>query len=198
MVLRSQAQAAYSPSNIGHFGLGLRDYAHFTSPIRRYADLVVHRALIRALDLGEGGALPEDTAEFETLGRHISDTERRAARAERDTVDRYVARFMRDHVGANFRGRISGVARFGLFVTLDETGADGLVPVATLPRDDYRLDRTRQALAGRRTKSRFTLGQTVMVRLIENDPVGAGLVFVLALPEPPAQRGRRRGALKLP
>jgi ribonuclease R len=116
-------------------------------------------------------------------------TERRAARAERDTVGRYVARFMDRHVGAEFGGRITGVAGFGLFVTLDENGADGLLPIATLPRDDYRHDRQRQTLTGRRTRRQYGLGQSIRVRLIESDPIGSGLVFALA--EPPARNLRR-------
>jgi ribonuclease R len=199
MVLRSQAQAAYSPLNIGHFGLALREYAHFTSPIRRYADLVVHRALLAGSGLGEGGAAAEDAAALEGLGRHITTTERRAARAERDTVDRYVSRFMHDHVGAVFGARITGVARFGVFVTLDETGADGLIPVQALPRDEYRHDRQRHLLTGKRTRSRYTLGQKLQVRLVEADAVGAGLVFALAEAESPAAGRRRRApALKSP
>jgi ribonuclease R len=128
VVLRSQAQAAYSPDNIGHFGLALRRYAHFTSPIRRYADLLVHRALIKALGVGPDG-LPNGLAApaFAQIGTHISATERRAAQAEREVVDRYTAAFLAAHVGASFTGRISGVTRFGLFVKLTETGADGLV-----------------------------------------------------------------------
>src|SRR5262249_11497479 len=136
VVLRSQAQAAYSPDNIGHFGLALRRYAHFTSPIRRYADLLVHRALIRALKAGEG-ALPENAGDFVEFGAHISATERRAAQAEREVVERYAAQYLAQHVGSAFRGRINGVTRFGLFVTLDETGADGLVPIRSLPQDYY-------------------------------------------------------------
>jgi ribonuclease R len=170
LVLRSQAQAAYAPRNIGHFGLGLRAYAHFTSPIRRYADLLVHRALL-------GEIQDHDLAR---IGRQVTDTERRATRAERDTAARYIARFMRDRIGGTFPARITGIARFGLFVTLNETGADGLVPVGTLPRDDYRHEPGQHTLTGRRTRTRYTLGQPVSVTLVEANPVGAGLVFALA------------------
>jgi ribonuclease R len=192
LVLRSQAQAAYSPDNIGHFGLALRDYAHFTSPIRRYADLMVHRALIAAFGLGAGAAAPDE--DLAGLGRHLSMTERRAARAERDTVDRYVARFMVQHVGGSFPGRITGVAHFGLFVTLDETGADGLLPISALPRDDYRHDRQRHSLTGRRSRTRFALGQAIEVRLVESDPIGSGLVFAPAGPDRPPGPRRYRSA----
>ena len=190
LVLRAQAQAAYAPENIGHFGLGLRDYAHFTSPIRRYADLAVHRALIAALGLGEGGDPGAD--DLAALGLHLSMTERRAARAERDTVDRYVARFMSAHIGATFTGRITGLARFGLFVTLDDSGADGLVPMHVLPRGDYRLDRQRHALVGKRTRTRFSLGQRLSLVLTDSDPIGAGLVFTPVAVPPHAPRGNPR------
>ena len=133
VVLRSQAQAEYSAENYGHFGLNLRRYAHFTSPIRRYADLIVHRALIRGLGLGEG-ALP-DGESLETLSEiaaQISATERKAMKAERETVDRLIAHHLADRIGATFQGRISGVTRAGLFVKLDDTGADGFVPIRSL------------------------------------------------------------------
>ena len=131
LVLRSQAQAVYSPQNIGHFGLALPRYAHFTSPIRRYADLLVHRALISGLGLGAAG-LDSGRGAVRGIGDHISATERRAAEAERDAVDRYIAAYLSARVGDIFIGRITGVTRFGLFVTLIETGADGLVPISSL------------------------------------------------------------------
>ena len=134
VVLRSQAQASYDPVNIGHFGLSLRRDCHFTSPIRRYADLLVHRSLVGALKLGAGG-LGADPPDFARVSEHISATERRAAAAERDAVDRFTAAFLAERVGTVQKGRIGGVTRFGLFVTLDETGADGLVPISSLPDD---------------------------------------------------------------
>ncbi len=176
VVLRSQAQAEYTPDNIGHFGLALRRYCHFTSPIRRYADLLVHRALIRGLGLGDGG-LVSDGGDFEQAGDHISATERRAAAAERDAVDRFAAAYLADKVGARFTGRVTGVTRFGLFVTLDENGGDGLVPVSTLPADYYVHDEARHALVGRRTRRTWRLGQTVTVRLVEAKPVTGGLIL---------------------
>ncbi|MGE0726045.1 MAG: ribonuclease R [Alphaproteobacteria bacterium] len=178
LVLRSQAQAQYRPENIGHFGLALRRYAHFTSPIRRYADLVVHRALIATLDLA-GGGLVHDIPTLEQLGEHLGTTERRAATAERDTLDRYTASFLADRVGAEVPGRVNGVTRFGLFVTLDETGADGLVPISTLPTDYYDHDEARHALVGRRWGRVFRLGDRARVRIVEADAATGGLVLHL-------------------
>jgi ribonuclease R len=179
LVLRAQAQAEYSPENIGHFGLGLRDYAHFTSPIRRYADLLVHRALIAGLRFG-AGALPSDAgAGFAESGAHISSTERRAAIAERNAMDRYTASFLDDRIGDTFAGVVRGVARFGLFVSLAGSGADGLVPVSRLPNDYYRHDEARHALVGERSGRSFRLGDTVEVRLTEADGLTGSVVLDL-------------------
>jgi len=175
MVLRSQAQAVYAPDNLGHFGLALAKYAHFTSPIRRYSDLLVHRALIRGLRLGAGGLKESDDSEFPEWGEHISMTERRAAAAERQTVDRYLARHLSDRIGAVFPGRINGVTRFGLFITLDETGADGLIPIRTLPQDYYDHDETHHMLVGRSLGWIFRMGDRVEVRLREADPASGGI-----------------------
>ncbi|MCC7426759.1 MAG: ribonuclease R [Alphaproteobacteria bacterium] len=177
VILRSQAQAAYSPDNLGHFGLGLARYAHFTSPIRRYADLLVHRALIRGRRLGPGGLPDTDPTSFADAAEHITRTERRATEAERDAADRYVAAFLSDRVGARFGSRISGVTRFGLFVTLDETGASGFVPMASLPNDRYMLDPSRHTLTGRHSRLSFRLGQRLDVVLREASPVTGGLLF---------------------
>jgi ribonuclease R len=196
LVLRSQAQAVYAPENIGHFGLALRRYAHFTSPIRRYADLLVHRSLVAGLRLGEGGAEPMAPDEFAELGAHISRTERRAALAERSTIDRYMVAFLSSHVGASFSGRINGVARFGLFVTLDETGADGLVPIGTLPADYYHHDATLHCLVGKRTRRTFTLGDRVEVKLVEADPVAGGMVFALLDADGNAPKTRPKTSLR--
>jgi ribonuclease R len=197
MVLRTQAQAQYDFANIGHFGLALRRYAHFTSPIRRYADLLVHRALISGFGLGEGGLPPDALATADEVAAHISMTERRAAKAEREVVDRYAALYLADRVGARFQGRIGGVARFGLFVTLTETGADGLVPVSTLPGGDfYRHDEARNRLVGSRDGRLFALGDAVTVRLLEADPVTGSLVLALSEGEdddaPPPPRDPQR------
>jgi ribonuclease R len=179
VVLRSQAQAEYAPDNIGHFGLALRRYCHFTSPIRRYSDLLVHRALIRGLNLGEGG-LEAGHRDFARMGEHLSMTERRAAAAERDAVDRFTAAYLADRVGAVFEGRINGVTRFGLFVTLAESGGDGLVPIGTLPDDFYVHDEARHALRGRRSGREFRLGDEIEVVLVEAEPVTGGLLLHLA------------------
>jgi ribonuclease R len=200
VVLRSQAQAEYSAENYGHFGLNLRRYAHFTSPIRRYADLIVHRALIRALGLGEG-ALPADET-LEQLGEiaaQISATERRAMKAERETADRLIAHFLADRIGATFQGRISGVTRAGLFVKLDDTGADGIVPIRTLGTEYFNYDETRHALVGSRSGAMHRLGDVVDVRLVEAAPVAGALRFELLSEGKVEPRGRRpgkRGALK--
>ncbi|PWC81203.1 RNAse R [Azospirillum sp. TSH100] len=180
VILRAQAQAAYSPDNIGHFGLALHRYAHFTSPIRRYADLIVHRALIRTLGLGVGGLDDETLGRLAEIGEHLSGTERRAATAERDAVDRYTAAFLADRLGERFSGRISGVSRFGLFVRLDESGADGLVPASSLPDDRYEHDEAAHALVGQRTGRTYGLSSPVKVVLVEADPIGGSTLFRLA------------------
>jgi ribonuclease R len=184
-VLRSQAQAIYSPRNIGHFGLNLKRYAHFTSPIRRYSDLVVHRALIRRLGLGPDG-LSENAGEahLASLGEHLSRTERKAMEAERRAFERLMALFLADRVGTVFPARVTTVVYFGLFVTLDETGADGLVPVSTLGDDAFQLDERHQALVGQRTGETFALGDRVKVELVEADPVQGTLLFRLDTHEP--------------
>src|SRR5258708_38358907 len=149
VVLRTQAQAEYAAENYGHFGLNRRRYAHFTSPIRRYADLVVHRALIRALKLGDGGLPTAET--MRSLGEvsaRISAAERRAMAAERETVDRLIAHFLADRIGAVFKGRIGGVTRSGLFVKLDDTGADGFIPAATLGGEYFLYHQRAHALVG--------------------------------------------------
>ncbi len=190
LVLRTQAQAVYSPRNLGHFGLALRRYAHFTSPIRRYSDLLVHRALVAGEKFGAGALPPVALEEFAATGEHISMTERRAAAAERSTSDRYLAAFLADRVGAVFHGRIGGVTRAGLFVTLRESGADGLVPMRSLPGDFYVHDEAHHRLVGRRTRRTFTLGDPVTVRLAEANTVTASLLFALDEDERPRQQGR--------
>lgn len=200
VVLRAQAQAEYSSENYGHFGLNLRRYAHFTSPIRRYADLVVHRALVRALGLGEG-ALP-DSETPESLGEvaaHISVTERRAMKAERETVDRLIAHHLADRIGASFQGRVSGVTRAGLFVKLSETGADGLIPIRSLGTEYFNYDEGRHALVGTRSGTMYQLGDVVDVRLIEAAPIAGALRFeLLGSASETTPRSRRQGPQRRP
>ncbi|GAA0869326.1 ribonuclease R [Brevundimonas basaltis] len=185
VVLRTQMQAIYSPENVGHFGLNLDRYAHFTSPIRRYSDLIVHRGLIRALGLGKDGLTDREIAELPAIAEQVTTTERRSMAAERAAMDRYMASFLSERVGATFTGRITGVTRFGLFVRLDETGADGLIPVSTLGGEYFHHDDRTHALVGERSGQRWTLGRTVEVKLVEATPVTGGLVFeMLSDPAP--------------
>jgi ribonuclease R len=178
VVLRSQAQAEYSAENFGHFGLNLRRYAHFTSPIRRYADLIVHRALIRALKLGSDGLADDvDTRALSEIAANISVTERRAMKAERETADRLIAHFLADRVGAVFDGHISGVTRAGLFVELDETGADGFIPARYIGDEYFRFDEPRRAFIG--SSQTHRLGDPVTVELVEAAPVAGALRFKL-------------------
>jgi ribonuclease R len=179
MVLRSQAQAEYNPENYGHFGLNLGQYAHFTSPIRRYADLIVHRALISALGMGKDGLASTEPEKMLSIAQHISMTERRAMAAERQTTDRLIAHFLSGQIGAKFPGKISGVTRSGLFVKLDETGADGFIPAATLGRDYFRYVEEQQAMIGERSGERFRLGDRVEVKLVEAAPMAGALRFEL-------------------
>jgi ribonuclease R len=193
VILRSQSQAAYSPDNIGHFGLALPRYVHFTSPIRRYADLLVHRALIRGRRLGADGLGADEAADFEATAEHITAAERRAQLAERDAIDRYFAAYMADKTGARFAARISGVTRFALFVTVAESGASGIVPVSTLPNDQWRYDERTQMLTGQHTRLVFRLAQEVEVRLAEASPVTGGLVFHVLQGMPrPGKRFRQK------
>jgi ribonuclease R len=199
VVLRSQAQAVYASDNAGHFGLALRRYAHFTSPIRRYADLIVHRALIRALRLGADGLPPGmEGGDLAQIGQQISAAERRAMAAERETIDRLIAHHLADRVGATFSGQVSGVTRSGLFIKLDETGADGFVPISTLGADYFRHEEGRHALVGERTRQTFRLGDKVEVELMEAAPVAGALRFAIAgggrsAAPGPARGGPRRG-----
>ncbi len=194
--LRSMTQAYYSPVNLGHFGLALRAYAHFTSPIRRYADLVVHRALIAAHGWGGDGMTPEEEEVLEKTAQHISDTERRSMAAERDTTDRYLAAFLSERLGAEMTGRIAGVAKFGLFVKLDESGADGLVPVRTLGHEFFHHDAATQTLMGAESGRVFTTGQRALVKLQETEPVTGGVL--LELLEVEGEEVTRTGARRAP
>jgi ribonuclease R len=204
VVLRTQMQAVYSTDNIGHFGLNLDRYAHFTSPIRRYADLIVHRALIAALGLGDDGLAASDIQRLADTAEHITVTERRAMAAEREAGERYVAAYLADRVGATFQAAITGVTRFGLFLRLAETGADGLAPISTLGEEYFVHDEASHSLVGERTGARWRLGAKVEVKLREANPVTGGLLFeVLSDPDAPEtgarpKAGRRSGPRRGP
>lgn len=196
-LLRTQMQARYAPERLGHFGLALATYAHFTSPIRRYADLLVHRSLVSAYKLGDGGLPASDEAHFERVGEQISMLERRAMEAERETVDRYVAAFLADQVGQFVECRITGVQPFGFFATVEELGGDGLVLAKDLGREYFRFDEASRALVGEESGDTYRVGQRLTLRLAEANPVSGSLRF--ELPEgsyggrpPPARRDRVR------
>ncbi len=178
-LLRTQMQARYSPEPLGHFGLALASYAHFTSPIRRYADLLVHRALVSSYRLGEGGLPPEEAERFVEIGEHISMLERRAMEAERETVDRYVAAFLADKVGQILRCRITGVQPFGFFATVEDLGGDGLVPAAILGNEYFRYDEAARALIGEESGETFRVGQHLELKLVEANPASGALRFEL-------------------
>ncbi len=203
--LRSMTQAYYGPVNFGHFGLALKNYAHFTSPIRRYADLVVHRALIASHGWGKDGLRAEDADDLEKTGTHISDTERRSMAAERDTTDRYLAAYLSERVGDEIEGRVAGIAKFGIFVKLDDSGADGLVPMRAIGAEYFHFDREANTLMGADTGLTITIGQRATVRLAEAMPVTGGITLELltldgkSLPKGrggPAGRSPRRKAAK--
>ncbi|WP_457649755.1 ribonuclease R [Profundibacter sp.] len=194
--LRSMTQAYYGQENFGHFGLALKNYAHFTSPIRRYSDLIVHRALISANKWGKDGLSEAEIERLEETAKHISETERRSMMAERDTTDRYLASYLSERVGAEFNARISGIAKFGVFARLDETGADGLIPIRTIGREYYRFDPDSQTLTGEETGLTLGLGVPVTVRLAEAVPVTGGLTLELLTVDGkalPKGSGGRRG-----
>ena len=196
--LRSMAQAYYSPENFGHFGLALRNYAHFTSPIRRYSDLIVHRSLISAHGWGNDGLTEGEIGRLEKTATHLSETERRSMMAERDTTDRYLAAYLSERVGNEFAGRISGIARFGAFVKMDETGADGLVPVRSLGREFFHFDREAGTLEGLDTGLIIAIGQRITVRLAKATPLTGGLELeLLSIDDqalPPRRGSGKRGA----
>ena len=200
--LRSMTQAYYSPQNFGHFGLALANYAHFTSPIRRYSDLIVHRALISSHGWGKDGLDPDQIADLEHVAAHISETERRSMTAERDTTDRYLAAYLSERVGTELTGRISGVARFGAFVRLDETGADGLIPIRSLGGEYFHFDREGATLMGADSGMIVQPGQRVTVKLAEAAPVTGGLQLELiehegeTVKQRPGGRGFGRGRSK--
>ena len=194
MVLRTQSQAEYSPENIGHYGLSLDKYAHFTSPIRRYSDIMVHRALIKGLKLGAGALCEDEVSSFDKIAEHISATERQSAAAEQDAIDRYVASFLADRVGELFDVRVSSVTRFGLFVALDEYNADGLVPMNALPDDYYVYDENLEVLRGVHHRRIFAKGQSLQAILKEAVPLTGGLLFEPILKK---ETGKRKKLQKI-
>ena len=199
VILRAQMQAEYSPRNIGHFGLSLARYAHFTSPIRRYADLLVHRALVGALKFGPDGLTDEETQRLTSISKAISDTERRAMAAERETTDRLIAAHLADRVGATFAARIAGVTRSGLFVRLKDTGADGYIPISSLGNDYYHHIEAAHALVGSRSGEGYRLGDIVEVKLLEVIPSAGALRFEMLTPGKKGHFGAiKAGANKRP
>ncbi len=187
-VLRSQTQAYYGPRNAGHFGLALGSYAHFTSPIRRYSDLLVHRALVDAYHLeqprpeareipGTSGLSDRDRSDLARISDAISKAERRAMEAERETIDRYVAAWLSGRVGEVFDTRITGVQKFGLFATIIGLGGDGLVPISTLGAERFGHDEKRQVLIGEETGETFAMGMILKLRLAEANPLTGALKF---------------------
>ncbi|MEX0645101.1 MAG: RNB domain-containing ribonuclease, partial [Parvularculaceae bacterium] len=187
----------YSTENVGHFGLNIPRYAHFTSPIRRYADLTVHRALVTAARLGPGGQTEAEARALPRIAEQISDLERRAMAAERESADRYRAGYLSDRVGVEFDGRIRGVTRFGLFVMLDETGADGFIPMRSIGAERFNFVEERHAVVGATTGGFYRLGQPVRVKLAEATPLTGGLRFeMISEPIPDAAAGRRKGGGK--
>ena len=193
-VLRSQTQAYYAPRNAGHFGLALGSYAHFTSPIRRYSDLLVHRSLVDAYGLGAGGLTKSEAERMEELGERISQAERRAMEAERETIDRYVAAYLSTKVGEVLATRITGVQPFGFFATVEDLGGDGLVPVSTLGVERFHYDEAARTLTGEDSGDTYRIGQAIPLRLVEANPISASLRF--ELPEGanhlPFRGGQRR------
>jgi len=176
-VLRTQTQAYYAPTNTGHFGLALGQYAHFTSPIRRYSDLIVHRALVSACKLGEGGLSDDETAVLARTCEHISQTERRAMEAERDTMDRYIAQHLGSRVGEIVDVKVTGVAKFGLFAQVDGVGGDGILPMSALGDERFHYDETARAIEGERSGDRYTIGQRLKLRLADANPITGALRF---------------------
>lgn len=200
IILRTQSQAIYSAENIGHFGLNLKKYAHFTSPIRRYSDLIVHRALIKSLGFGPDGMDEKQAVQLDETAQHLVQTERRSMAAEREATDRYLAHFLADRVGAEFPGRITGVTSSGLFVRLEETGADGFCPASRISHEYWGYNEAAQALVGDQSGKRYELGQSVIVKLREVTPLEGGLLLeILSDPRPrkpdekfqPRSRGKR-------
>ncbi|GHC62328.1 ribonuclease R [Limoniibacter endophyticus] len=191
VVLRSQSQAEYAPSNLGHFGLNLARYAHFTSPIRRYADLIVHRALISALDLGSDGLMRQEEQNLVEIAATVSTTERRAMAAERDTIDRLVATHLADHIGETFDGRISGVTKSGLFVQLPLYGTDGFIPISKLGNEYFHFDEAMQALIGEKSRAGYRLADHVEIKILDVLPMAGAMEFEMVSDPTPLQGSKQ-------
>jgi ribonuclease R len=187
-ILRSQMQAYYSHENLGHFGLSLQKYCHFTSPIRRYSDLVVHRSLVESCGLPQARAQDpvRSTASrhriLADIALHISDTERRAMMAERDASDRYKVSYMSRHIGANFMGVIVSLNEYGLFISLNDNGVTGFIPVRNLTGDFFRYDKPHACFKGQRTGQTFHIGQALMIGVQSANAITGSLIFELAGP----------------
>jgi ribonuclease R len=185
VLLRSLAQAVYTPENVGHFGLALDFYAHFTSPIRRYPDLLVHRAIRHALRGGTAQDFNYSGNHMEQMGSHCSMTERRADEATRDALDRLKAEYMRDKQGEEFEGIVTGVTNFGLFIQIKDLYVEGLVHITSLPNDYYNHDAVGHRLVGERSGRVFRLTDTLRVRVASVNVDERKIDFELAkLPEP--------------
>ncbi len=194
LVLRCQNQAVYSPDNIGHFGLNLRNYCHFTSPIRRYPDLLTHRAILTAL--GHEDGLGPETHNFENLGQESSIKERRADAAQREANDRFLAEYFSSQIGKIFQGYVSGISPAGIFLSLPETGASGLVPMPFLGAERFILSETPLHLKGAHTQKTYYLGDRLEVILKEADLIKGRLTF--SLPKEPSGHGRKGVGMKAP
>ena len=181
LVLRLQCQAKYTPENVGHFGLALRDYVHFTSPIRRYADLLIHRALIKGCGMPDGGELESgaNVPQFKEIGEHLCNTERTAVQAERDTLSRYLSAYLEPSIGAKFETKITGLTTAGIFVAIDSLGAEGLIPMHTLPSDKYQFSAGGNEMVGAKTGRRFMMGDRLTACLTEASPISGTLAFKL-------------------
>ena len=192
IVLRTQSQAVYGPLRIGHFGLGLKTYCHFTSPIRRYSDLLVHRSLITALKLGSDGHSSGFAQNYSAIGEEISKTERRAMAVEREVKSRLITGFIAERIGAEFKAQITGITRFGIFVRLNDNGAEGLIPIGTLPGDWYNVAKSGLKMTEERTGIHFYLGETVNVKLVEALPITGSLKFAIVAKNATAYSSGRR------
>ena len=194
IVLRTQSQAVYSPLRIGHFGLGLKTYCHFTSPIRRYSDILVHRSLITTLKLGSDGHTAGFAQNYSAIGEEISKTERRAMAVEREVQSRLITGFIAERIGAEFKAQITGITRFGIFVRLNDTGAEGLIPIGTLPGDWYNVDKSGLKMTEERTGTYFYLGESIKVKLEEALPITGSLKFAIVTKNMAAYRSGRRNS----